>query len=277
MSLIKIDHEKCNRDGICVEVCPLSLLVLDPKCGPKLKPGASHICIACGHCVAACPSEAIDNRKSPLSGQTPIPSGFSISPEAAALFLRSRRSIRVYKDEPVPREQMLQLLEIARFAPSGHNSQGISYLVVDGREKVDGLREIVIEWMRRTVNSQPDVANRYHMPAIIRSHEKGEDRVFRGAHQLIVAHASKELAAAPISTYLALEYVEIYAPVLGMGTCWAGYAQACAQQFQPMADFLKIPLENAIMGILMAGYPKHHYYRLPDRNPLDVSWLQTGE
>ncbi len=274
MSLINVDHEKCNRDGICVEVCPLSLLVLDPKCGPKLKPGASHICIGCGHCVAACPSGAIDNRKSPLAGQFPIPPGFSISPETAALFLRSRRSIRVYKDEPIPREQMLQLLEIARFAPSGHNSQGISYIVVDGREKVDRLREIVVEWMRETVSSQPDLANRYHMPAIIRSHEKGEDRVFRGAHQLIVAHASKELAAAPISTYLALEYVEIYAPVLGIGTCWAGYAQACAQQFQPMSDFLKIPSENAIMGILMAGYPKHRYYRLPERNPLDVSWFE---
>lgn len=274
MPLIKVDNEKCNRDGICVEVCPLSLLALDPECGPKLKPHAAPLCIGCGHCVAACPNEAIDNRKNPLADQMPIPSGFSMTPETAAIFLRSRRSIRVYKDEPAPRELLLQLLEIARFSPSGHNSQGISYIVVDGRKNVDRLREIVIDWMREAVRFQPELANRYHMPAIIRSHEKGEDRVFRGAPHLIVAHASKNLAPAPVSTCLALEYVEIYATVLGIGTCWAGYAQACAQQFPAMSEFLKIPPDRVITGILMAGYPKYGYYRLPERNTLDISWFE---
>lgn len=273
MSLIKVDKDKCTKDGICVEVCPLGLLALDPEQGPELRPGAAHSCIGCGHCVAVCPHGALDNRKSPLSEQTAIEPGGALGPDAAAVFLRSRRSIRRYKDEPLPREKMLQLLDIARFAPSGHNSQSISYLVVEGRENLDGVRGIVIEWMHEVVRTQPELATRFNMPAIIRAHEKGDDRILRGAPQIIVAHAPADLVPAPTSTVLALEYVELYAPALGIGTCWAGYTQLCARQYPALPKFLKVPEDRVITGILMAGYPVYTYHRLPSRNALDVAWF----
>ncbi|MEM5787204.1 MAG: nitroreductase family protein, partial [Syntrophobacteraceae bacterium] len=201
MSLISVDKDKCCLDGLCIEACPISILVLDPGEGPRVIPGADRHCIGCGHCVAVCPRGALDNRKNPLSEQTEIPSGFALKPEDAAIFMRSRRSIRSYKEDPVPREEILGLLEIARFAPSGHNSQGISYVVVEGGKSLSRIREIVVEWMRETVRSQPEIANRYHMPAIINSHEKGYDRILRNAPGLIVAHAPKALVTATVSTY----------------------------------------------------------------------------
>ncbi len=277
MSLIKVDSEKCSRDGVCVEVCPLGLLSLDPEGKPEMRPGSARYCIGCGHCVAACPNGALDNTKNPVAKHTEVPAQFSADPAQVAVLLRRRRSVRRYMDEPVPRDEMLKLLDIARFAPSAHNSQGISYLVVEGRENLLSLSKIVIEWMLEVMKLSPEMGERFNMPAIIRAHEMGEDRILRGAPHIIVAHAPAELIAGPVSTVLSLEYVELYAPALGIGTCWAGYAQRCALQFPAFSHFLNIPAHRKITGILMAGYPKYKYQRLPERNPLDVAWFEAGQ
>jgi nitroreductase len=37
--------------------------------------------------------------------------------------IKKRRSVRDYKDAPVPEEKLLHVMEAARLAPSGGNSQ----------------------------------------------------------------------------------------------------------------------------------------------------------
>lgn len=273
MTLIKVDTDKCEKDGVCVEVCPIGILALDEQEGPKVRPGMGRFCIGCGHCVAVCPHEALDNVRNPLAQQSPLPRYPVLDPKTAVTFLRSRRSIRRYTDEPVPREKLLRLLEIARYAPSGHNSQGLSYLIVQERTALKKICSIVVDWMQEMVRNQPELANRLHMPGIIKAHGRGEDRILRGAPQIIVATGEKGLHAAQVTTYLALEYVELYATTLGLGTCWGGFAQVCAQQYPPLSQFLAIPQDRVVTGILMVGYPLHVYYRLPERNPLEVKWF----
>lgn len=273
MGLIQVDTEKCKRDGICVEVCPLGILGMDEGQGPVVREGMGQFCIACGHCVASCPHGALDNVRAPLAQQAELPEYPVLDPQTASLFLRSRRSVRCYKEDPVPRDKILQLLEIARYAPSGHNSQGISYLIVEDRKALDRIGKIVVEWMNEIVALQPELAKRLSMPGIIKAHKRGEDRILRGAPMLIVASAPEAIRAAPVSTYLALEYVELYATTLGLGTCWAGYTLICAQQYLPLREYLRIADDNVVTGMMMAGYPRYPYYRLPERNPLEVAWF----
>lgn len=277
MTLLKVDQQRCEKEGICVDVCPIGILALDAAAGPVVRPGMTRYCIACGHCVAACPHGALDNVRNPWSGQAPLEHFPVLDPNTALTFLRSRRSIRNFKAEPVPRELTLKLLEAARYAPSGHNSQGIGYLIVDQPKDIERISAMVVEWMTRMVETQPDLANRLHMPGIIKAHQRGEDRILRKAPLLIVATAPIELRAAQVSSYLALEYVELYATSLGLGACWAGFAQLCAQQHPPLLKFLNIPAERSVTGMMMAGFPKYRYYRLPERNPLQVVWFGEDE
>ena len=127
MSLITVDNQRCIKCGRCAAVCPRGLIRLEAEGPSETCENAAELCVVCGHCVAVCPVTALDNSRTPLSSQPEISAAGAIGPALAAQFLRSRRSIRLYKKQPVPREKLLQLADIARFAPTGSNSQGVSY------------------------------------------------------------------------------------------------------------------------------------------------------
>ena len=55
---ITIDHEKCNGCGKCIMVCKDFNFELKDKKVQLTNQGLFG-CIACGHCMAVCPEEAI--------------------------------------------------------------------------------------------------------------------------------------------------------------------------------------------------------------------------
>jgi NAD-dependent dihydropyrimidine dehydrogenase PreA subunit len=57
MFVVTIDPEKCEGDGECVEVCPVSILeVVD---GKAVVSGDMGECLGCESCVSTCPHGAI--------------------------------------------------------------------------------------------------------------------------------------------------------------------------------------------------------------------------
>jgi NAD-dependent dihydropyrimidine dehydrogenase PreA subunit len=51
---VKVDSEKCDACGSCVEVCPVAAIELKDKAVIN-----AEECIDCGTCVDECPNEAI--------------------------------------------------------------------------------------------------------------------------------------------------------------------------------------------------------------------------
>ena len=139
MSCFIVDGAKCRRDGICAAVCPIGILTHSEAAPPELVPGGEERCIACGHCVAACPYGACSLDTMPAEACPPIRPEWRLSPEQAEHFLRSRRSIRAYKEAPVDPGRLERLIRVARGAPSGHNGQPVRWLVISGREPVRAL------------------------------------------------------------------------------------------------------------------------------------------
>jgi nitroreductase len=225
-------------------------------------------CIACGHCVAVCPHIAIDNTLTPLDQQLAITEYPALNKESAGRFLRSRRSIRSYKKTPVPREQLRELVEIARLAPTASNQQGVSYIIVENREIVEKATVVIIEWLEK------NPLHRYFSVMIQAFREKGIDTILRSAPHLILAISALEFQRGRENSIFSLAYLELYAPALGLGSCWAGIFELCAfSGHEPLLKLFNIPEGKKITGAVMVGYPQYRYQRLTDRNPLEVAFL----
>ncbi|MCH7911861.1 MAG: nitroreductase family protein [Deltaproteobacteria bacterium] len=64
--------------------------------------------------------------------------------------IHSRRSVRVYKTGKVTDEQLERILDAARWAPSGANSQPWEFIVTRDKKKMKKVREIYLnEWKQR--------------------------------------------------------------------------------------------------------------------------------
>lgn len=267
MNLIEVKQSSCIKCGICTKVCPTKALFMD-KNGPKAS--GLDSCIACGQCVAVCPKGALDNVKAPLSNQVAIENFPTIDSETAELFLRSRRSIRCYKDTPIPRENLLQLIDIARFAPTASNSQGLSYLIIEDRKVLDNALTLIVQWMEAQIGNSTHWSFSRHINAY---RKDGVDTIFRGAPHLILATAPKEFKNGRENSISALTYVELFATTLGLGSCWAGLFEMCAfSNYKPLLELFNIPEDKKITAALMVGYPKYKAKRLVARNALDVSF-----
>ena len=272
MDLFEIDQQTCNQDGICAAVCPAGVIMFQKGGYPEPVSGANDLCIRCGHCVAVCPTGSLSHRVMDAGDCPPIQRELELSPEQCEQFLRSRRSIRAYRDEPVPEDDLARLIEIARYAPTGHNTQCVEWLVLGNRDELHNLGGVCADWMRWMIENMPEVALSLHMDITLKSWEDGEDSILRQAPVVIVTHAEKGNRAAPTACTIALTYLELAATGMGLGCCWAGYFNAAAATFPPMMEALSLPEGHQCLGAMMVGYPRFRYHRLPLRKPPRITW-----
>lgn len=273
MGLFEVDENKCARDGLCTAVCPVAIITRkDADAVPVPADRAEELCIRCGHCVAVCPHGALAHREMVPEDCPEVRPDELPGPEAAERFLRSRRSVRNYRKDPVARETLERLIRVARYAPSGHNSQPVQWLVVQDPQEVQRLAGQVVDWMRHMLRQEPAFAREMNMDRIVAARTLGYDAVCRHAPHLIVAHAPEDLRPAQSACTIALAYLELAAPSLGLGTCWAGFFTAAAVFWPPLRQDLDLPRGHLTFGAVMVGRPRFPYRRLPLRDAPRILW-----
>lgn len=273
MSLLNVDLEKCIRDRICSAECSFGLIEFkEPDSFPTSIENAEKLCLSCGHCIAACPKNALSLTTLPPENMAPVGPALMPTAEQAETFLKSRRSIRHFKDKPVDRSLIEKMIDIARYAPSGHNLQPVHWMVIDDRAAVCRLAELVVDWMRYMITNVPEFAGPIHMDRNIAAWEVGKDRVLHGAPVVVLAHAPANLPVSIGSCTIALAYLELAAYSLNLGACWAGFLGMAAGHYPPLAKELFLPEGHQVFGAIMIGYPQYAYYRIPPRTKARITW-----
>lgn len=262
--LILIDRTKCKRDCICELECPFDLIYYGEDGYPRLRRAAKKHCIACGHCVSVCPSQALDLKMLRLENCTPIDRDLQPSPEQVAQFLKSRRSIRTFRKKSVSREDLEWMFDVARYAPSAHNLQPVRWVVLSNPELIERLTDAVVGWMEKLKL----------FPGVVRAwRENHDDKVLRHAPHIIIAHAPVDGESPAADCSIACTYLELAGHSRGVGACWAGFLMNAVAYTDEIDKLLHIPEGNRIYGAMMLGYTKFRYHMIPDRHPVQVDWM----
>ena len=271
MATLLVNQDLCTRCGICSVVCPMSIIdPADENTLPKVPDAKAGMCIRCGHCEVSCPSQALLLNYLPdEGGKVPAAAG-TLSAEELGVYLKRRRSVRHFTKEPVQKEKILGILDIARYAASGGNGQPVEWLIVHDPEEVHRLAGLCIDWMRTLKNSSHPMSG--YVPTLLAAWEAGDDPVCRGAPHLVIAHIPEGNPVAPVDAFIALTHFDSVAPAFGIGTCWAGFLSMAAAAYEPLQEALALPPGRRYAYGLMFGHPQYRTYGIPRRNPLKVTW-----
>jgi nitroreductase/NAD-dependent dihydropyrimidine dehydrogenase PreA subunit len=283
-----VNVDKCKGCGQCVKVCPAIVFELREK---KSKVIHGERCFACGHCWAVCPEEAvIQNEVTTATSLKPGPVA-AVPSDTLQLLIRERRSTRLFSDRLISREQLIQIIEAGRYAPSSGNRQDVQYIVLSNKEKVSELRLLVESFMDKTFKLMQNKAMalflnmklgrsavylmRYYAmgyQAYKESNEKNAYFALPFGPAVIITHAKSFDPMAPFSCAVALYNCSLMAHSMGLGSCFVGFVQAGANMDRKIRQWLGIPKENQSYGAMVVGYPDVKYRRLVERKHPEIKW-----
>lgn len=154
--------------------------------------------------------------------------------------IKTRRSVRKYKPEAIPDEDLKKILTAARLAPSAGNKQPWRFVVVRDSETKRKLGKIA--------RGQTWISDAGVIVAALAMDKKSPEVYGRWAERDVMT---------------AVEHMVLAAWSLGYGTCWIG-----AFYEDKVKELLGIPEKMTVINLLPIGVPDQS----PDarsRKPLD--------
>ncbi|MBQ9531876.1 MAG: nitroreductase family protein [Eubacterium sp.] len=255
MDKIVIDTSKCVGCGKCVKDCVASALFLENK-KAKLREG----CIECGHCFAICPTGAVDMPEYDKEGCVEVTSMTDIDSDILLQAMKSRRTIRQYKNTPVEQEKIDKILEAGRYAPTGSNSQNVAFTILGSKK--EQLEKECVKLFRTGVG----IGSKFS--ASLKNTNINDTFFFKGAPLVIVVSAHNT-----VNGTLASAYMEIMANSLGLGVLYSGFFCACTKINPKIKAMLSLPKGHKAVTCMIIGYPDVEYQRIAPRKQHEIKKL----
>jgi nitroreductase len=190
--------------------------------------------------------------------------------------IRHRRSIRRFKTDPIPREVLVQLLEVSRWSPSGSNTQPWELDILGGKMLVEVKARLVT--CMQSVESHPDIPYP-PMPEPFRSRQKdlmlfmdayqfppgteglkekraanrfASGRFFEAPNAIIVSVEREISPRAFMGLGMLAQTISLTALNYGLGTCIMSMAVYWPEVYR---ELIGIPESRLIAFGIAIGYP----------------------
>ena len=253
--IIEVNKDLCIGCGLCKNDCPVNnIIIKDKKSVIK-----NQDCIKCGHCAAICPKEAIT-----LTGFDEPPIELSkqhiLDSDELLMAIKSRRTIRKFKNKKVPSEIINQIIEAGRFTPSAKNAQDVSYIVL-GEDK-SKYEKIAVKFFRRI---KPIVS------LFMKSAKEVtiDDNFFFKKAPIAIMVVTKD----KISGSLAASNMSLMAESFGLGVLYSGFFTTVANHSLKLKKALDLKHNDYVVTTLVLGYPDVKYRRTTQKETANVRYL----
>ncbi len=158
--------------------------------------------------------------------------------------IKERRSTRAYKDKPVEKEKIDEILKAGYFAPSARNLQPWKFIVLTNKDLIKEIGEKIKE----KVIDMPKYA-------LVKERSKTkEDPIFYSAPLVIFILGDKENHWATIDCSLAAENMMLAAHSLNLASCPIGMARFIKDE-KEIKEKLSFPENYELILTLVFGYP----------------------
>jgi len=169
--------------------------------------------------------------------------------------IEDRRSIRRYRDQGVDRRLVQQVLEAARLAPSGSNTQPWSFIVVESPETKE--RIAAADHGQRWMTAAPVFIV---CVADIRCRLDDDRAIVLDEHS-----PEPDLKQIIRDTAIAIEHILLEAEHQGLSTCWTGWFEQ-----DDIRPILGIPVDKYVCGVVTLGYGDESPRPRPRRSLEDI-------
>lgn len=161
--------------------------------------------------------------------------------------MKSRRSVRNFTEEQIPKEALEQILEAGSYAPSGNNRQSWHFTVIQSRKVLHELNFETKEVLAKSDN-----------PFLQRVGNNEELDIFNGAPTVILVSGNKNDANAPANCALASENILLAAHSLGIASCYiisVSYLFDGAEG-EYFLNKMGVPEDYKVYNAILLGYAK---------------------
>ncbi len=267
-----------------MKVCPSRIFSISDR---HIAVDVSLGCIECGHCVDACPGGAVLHTLFGADTIHTVEKELLPRPEAVMELLRSRRSNRAFRKEPVPRELIDRIIEAAHLAPTASNTQNIEFVAVTDPEHLRSISRYVMDSFSGMLRimKMPVIRTviRKAMPGLWRyvprfermkaAYEAGYDPVLRGASAVIFICAPEKSRFGCQDANLAYQNGSLMAESLGVSQFYTGFVCTAVSRDRRGKLLRRLGIEGRIMAGMALGMPEFRYLRCVDRKPVKVKYI----
>jgi nitroreductase len=180
--------------------------------------------------------------------------------------IKTRRSIRRYKDKYVPDELLEKIIEAGRWSPSGDNGQPWRFIIVRDPETKNALGKIAAEGSGRRFTAEYFTGRMQERFEGLKDPDKKE-RAFRkltsgevssflaNAPVIIIVCAKLDVWDVPYDSAMATQNMLLMARTLGLGSCVVVAPVSDMRDDIKVMELLKIPHGYKVIAPLAIGYP----------------------